>query len=77
MDWSAIEGKRHHLIELDALSPAAKARLQEIGKDDASALFSFAVDGKHRVFAIRIAGVAHLLWWDPNHLVCPSHKKHT
>jgi len=41
------------------------------------ALFSFAIDGRRRVWGIRREHVLCLLWWDPNHQVCPSQKKAT
>lgn len=77
MTWREIEGKRHHLIDRHRLSPKARKRLADLKRDDKDEVFSFALQGEERVIAIRVAGVAELLWWDPNHEVCPSKKKHT
>ena len=77
MNWSEIEGGKHHTIEVGKLSKAARARLAEIRRDDAPALFSFRCNGKERIFGIRLGGVVHLLWWDPQHAVCPAPLKGT
>lgn len=77
MDWSKIEGRNNHLISIDKLSKEAKQRLQDIKQDDIDELFSFRLQGKPRIFCIRDRHIAKLLWYDPEHKVCPSNKKHT
>ena len=77
MVWGEIEGTDHHAIDVAKLSPEAKARLQEIRQDDISEVFSFHFSGKRRIVGVRAQGVVRLLWWDPEHKVCPSKKKHT
>ena len=54
----------------------ARARLREIQADDAD-LVEFHLGGEPRVWGRRCGNVCHLLWWDPNHEVCPAHLKHT
>jgi len=76
MSWDEILGKRHHEIEVGALSAAAQRRLAEL-RVECDAVVSFALDGARRVIGIREGSVCHLLWWDPEHLVCPSTLKHT
>ena len=77
MRWPEIEGADHHSIPANKLSKEAQTRLAEIGQDDVEAIFSFHFGGKQRIIGIRQLGVIKLLWWDPQHLVCPSPLKHT
>ena len=77
MTWSEVKSKQCHSISTQNLSDSAKKRLETIGKADAEKLFSFRVNAKARIIAIRDNNVAKLLWWDPEHQVCPSVLKHT
>lgn len=77
MEWSKIQGSDHHAIPLESLSPDAKERLVSIGRDDIDEVVSFHFNGKSRIFGIRDGHAVKLLWWDPEHAVCPSRKKHT
>ena len=77
MNWHEIEGPDHHAIGVDRLSKEAQARLTEIKQDDTDEVFSFHFSGKPRIIGIRDMNVVKLLWWDPEHLVCPSQKKNT
>jgi hypothetical protein len=77
MSWSEISGQDHHSIRVDRLSKDAKDRLADIQQDDIDEVFSFHIQGKPRVICIRDRNVAKLLWYDPEHKVCPSEKKHT
>lgn len=77
MRWQEIEGPDHHSIEVGRLSKAAQTRLADIKQDDLDEVFSFHFSGKPRIIGIRDMNVVKLLWWDPDHQVCPSFKKHT
>jgi hypothetical protein len=77
MKWSEIEGPRNHFIQVPQLIPEARARLAEIDQDDTDSLFSLHLDGKKRILGIRDGHVLKILWWDPDHQVCPSPKKYT
>ncbi len=77
MEWSNIEGPDHHFIDLSKLSIQAKDRLQQIKQDDIDQVFSLHLQGKPRIICIRDRHIAKLLWFDPEHQVCPSKKKHT
>lgn len=77
MQWQKMEGSDHHAIAVHRLSKAAQKRLAEIGQDDIDEVFSFHFSGKPRIIGIRDMNVVNLLWWDPEHQVCPSAKKHT
>ncbi|MFK0572772.1 hypothetical protein [Endozoicomonas sp.] len=77
MEWSEIRGKHHHAISVNSLSRAAQERLLAIRQDDIDEVFSFHLKGKSRIFCIRDRHIAKLLWYDPEHRVCPSKLKHT
>lgn len=67
-----------HAIPWDGLSKKAQDRLKEIKQDDIEELFSLRMGGKERIFCIRAGrNCLKVLWWDPDHKVCPSSLKHT
>lgn len=59
-------------LPLDDLAKRARDRLVEISQDDAAEYFSLRVNSAARVWGIRDAHTLRILWWDPNHEVCPS-----
>ena len=78
MTWEQIDGPTgSHGVEPAKLCKQAQARLTEIRQDDASELFSLRITGRRRAWGILDEHVLRLLWWDPEHQVCPSLKKHT
>ena len=77
MTWSQILGSKHHSIAVRDIKKSAQKRLQKLGHDDVQELISFRLTAKQRLWAIRLENVSSLLWWDPNHEICPSHKSHT
>ena len=66
-----------HSVELLSLCKEAEDRLREKKLDDFDSIFRFRFSGKERLWVIRNENVCYLLWWDPDHLVCPSAKSHT
>lgn len=66
-----------HPIPLCDLCENARKRLAEIQQDDNDELFSLRINGKKRLFCIQAGNIMKILWWDPNHTVCPSKKKNT
>jgi hypothetical protein len=79
MSWSEIERnrRRDHWVALDQLSKRARDRLMEIRQDDIDALWRFRFSGEQRLWGIRVGNVFRILWWDPEHEVCPSHLRGT
>ena len=77
MKWGEILGDRNHEISVENLSTKAQERLREIQMDDIDAVCSLHFDGRTRLIGIRDRQVFKVLWWDPEHQVCPSNKKHT
>ncbi len=77
MTWADIVGSDNHSIPIYNLSHGAKKRLSQINIHEIEELFSFHLTGKERIWGIREEEKCKILWWDPDHLVCPSIKKHT
>ena len=75
--WNDLTKGGSHNISVGSLSKDAQKRLVELNLDDNDELFSMRIAGKPRIFGIRDRNVFHVLWWDANHDVCPSHKKNT
>lgn len=77
MRWSEIEGKQNHAIPVDEIAPEARKRLAEIGQSDVDELFSLRLQGRPRIWGIRDRHILKILWWDPDHRICPAPKKRT
>jgi hypothetical protein len=80
MTWHQIltEGGGHnHPIPVGDLCKTARDRLEDLRLEDIDELVSLRLGGAERVWGIRNGNVMLLLWWDPEHAVCPSLKKHT
>lgn len=78
--WNTIlitEKHRNHSVSITNLCPEARKRLEDTNQDDIDEVVSLRLSGKERVWGIRIGFVMALLWWDPDHCVCPSLKSHT
>lgn len=75
MSWSEIliRGKHwNHNVELAQICPEARANLAEIGQDDVDAVLSLRLTNVGRVWGLFQAGVVRVLWWDPQHSICPG-----
>jgi hypothetical protein len=80
MTWTQIESsqsQKSHFVDIDTLSKEARERLAEINQDDVDQVFSLRLSGKERVIGIRDRWILKILWWDPEHGVCPSVLKRT
>jgi len=78
MSWREVEQRTgSHLVSVDQIIPDARERLCQRKLDDLSDLFSLRVTAKERIWGVRRGSVLHLLWWDPEHQICPSIKRHT
>ena len=78
MTWSQVDGPSgSHFVERDKLCPDAQALLDDLGLRDVEELFSLRITGRRRLWGIRDHATFRVLWWDPEHEVCPSVKKHT
>lgn len=80
MTWGEIlvkSKKQNHSVQVSALCKEARDHLRDIGQVDIDELVSLHLSGLERIWGILDRNVLSLLWWDPNHSVCPSIKKHT
>lgn len=78
MTWAEVEGPSgSHSVDFDQLCAQAQARLAEIGRGELESLFSVRITGEQRVWGIKDVAILRIIWWDPEHSVCPSQKKHT
>lgn len=66
--------KPSHMVEVHQLSKPARDRLVALNLDDQEQLLSLRLTGKKRIWGILEHNIVILLWWDPDHLVCPSLK---
>ena len=83
MTWEEIKKQthddnrsKHHHLTYSSLSDAAKKRLKAKQLEDRSDdLFSFAFTNMLRIIGYTEKEKFYVLWYDPNHEVCPSTKK--
>lgn len=77
--WSEFtqSKKRDHSVPVHRLITDARKRLVELRQDDLDELWRFRFGAKQRLWGIRRGSRFLVLWWDPEHMVCPSQKKHT
>lgn len=72
MRWGEIEGKGNKLIPTHKLAVEAQKRLRALNLEDVDGLWELRLSGTTRVWGIRASNLFYLLWWDPEHTVCPS-----
>jgi hypothetical protein len=80
MTWKEIlldAKKQNHNISVDDLVKEAQDRLTEIFPEQLDELTSLRLTGNQRVWGQINEGVMELIWWDPEHQICKSNKKHT
>lgn len=64
-------------ISTTQISAEAQRRLRQIKQDDLDTLWHLRLRGLWRVWGKLDGAIFYLLWWDPEHTVCPSELKHT
>jgi hypothetical protein len=77
MTWGEIIGPQNHPIGVGDICKEARDRLSAMMLDDVDELFSLRLMGTQRIWGILEHNVLTVLWWDPNHQICPSPKKYT
>ena len=77
MTWISIKQNGSHPVAINHLCKKARDRLQEIKLEDLDDLFSLRLEGELRIWGILEMNILKILWYDPEHLVCPSTLKHT
>lgn len=76
LTWADIR-RRDHPVQISDLIPKAQKRLEHLGQSDIDELWRLKFTGTQRVWGIPHLDEFRVLWWDPEHSVCLSHKKHT
>lgn len=77
MTWEQLGSRGCHEVRVDELDKQARDRLRQLNQNSLDKLYSIRMDGRSRIWGIRRQNVIQILWWDPQHLVYPSLKKHT
>ena len=65
-------GPRDHHVTIEQLVPEARTRLEELELDDIGQLYRLRLRGAQRVWGILEGYIFKILWWDPDHTICPS-----
>lgn len=76
MRWSDITVRDHRVL-VSRLISQAQRRLSDLRLDDVDELWRLRLDGRKRLWGVRVRDCFYVLWWDPGHAVCPSNLKHT
>jgi hypothetical protein len=77
--WSDIlvrSEKLNHPIAIDKLCKQARDRLSQL-QVFVDEVVSLHLSSTERIIGIMENGAFSVLWWDPDHQVCPSRKKNT
>jgi hypothetical protein len=64
----------NHTIQVGDLCSEAQERLLDLRLDDYDEIVSLRLSNLERIWGLRIDGAMTLLWWDPDHSICPSLK---
>lgn len=76
--WGEIENDKDHNHWIDATSLSKEAQDRLIQKyPEYDRVFSLRLTGKLRLIGTIQGGVFFVFWYDPEHQVCISNKKHT
>ena len=70
-------GTNSHHVPISDIVNEAKKRLAQLYLDDLDDIYSLRISNKERIYGIVQDTVLFMIWYDPNHQVCPSAKKHT
>ena len=77
MTWAeVIPGTGSHEVIFSKIARGAQETIQRIFGDELDVI-SLRLGGRPRIFGVRRGAVCSLLFYDPEHQICPSEKKHT
>lgn len=69
------DSQKHKFIPVESLCDAAQRRLGELQLDEFEQMFRFRVGNMGRLWGViseETPRVFYVIWWDPDHKVCPS-----
>lgn len=64
--------KQNHSVPIANLCGEAQKELRRIELDDVDQIWSLRMAGRPRVWGFLRHEFFYLLWWDPEHAICPS-----
>jgi len=64
-------------IPWENMCPDAQKRAQEMELDIFDGLWELRLGGTERLWGLLDAHCFYVVWWDPNHEVCPATKRNT
>jgi hypothetical protein len=79
-DILIVGKKQNHSVAVGRLCKQAKDRLEQLSLFGVEKLVSLRLSARERIWGIQDPmdkAVLKLLWWDPDHEICPSLKKYT
>lgn len=68
-------GSANHAISISSIIKSARKELKKLSLDDLDELYSLRIRGKVRIWGIVVKPILQILWYDPNHVICPTNKK--
>ena len=78
MTWAEIlQNNNSHFVRLDNFNTDARKRLEELCLGDLDQILSLRLRGTYRIYGFCTENILHILWFDFNHELVPSTKKHT
>lgn len=75
--WNDIittSGGNNHFIQASSLNKEARSYCERFQIEE---VMSLRLTGKKRLFGTMSQNVFSIIWYDPEHKICPSIKKHT
>lgn len=83
MSWDDLKkqthdkGKtKHHFLKMEKLSPEATSRVKLLlQEEEFESVYSLALQNLLRIIGVRKDEKFFVMWYDPKHEFCPSHKK--
>lgn len=68
---------KNHEIETYKIIKEAQKRLDDINLSQYDTLYSLTITGEVRLWGIMNRGVYSIVWYDPEHEICPCQVRHT
>jgi len=76
MNWSEVIKTHSHEIDFNDVIPSIQIEIRTLFDDELN-LFSMRMAGRPRVWGVRKGAICYILFYDPDHEICPSSLKHT
>ena len=75
--WLDLKRAGSHNVSLEQVIREAQTRLENDLHLELDEIFSVRLSGKERIWGMKIVNVLHVIWFDPEHEICPAPKKNT